>query len=141
MPEPEGASPDSVNDPEKEGLVQTSEFSRIGSAYAFRTRNPSEHYRLGFGVEPAGPTDMVSSSATSVIAFDEMTPDRHGHGRIGEKLLDWTDENLPLDTTLEAVALNWLTETFPRLIYPYRQVSWHLFSALARLSFVWRMLI
>jgi len=42
----------------------------------------------------------------------------------GEKLLDWTDEDLPLDTTLEAVALDWLTETFPRLTYPYRQVSW-----------------
>lgn len=66
---------------------------------------------------------MVSSSAASVIAFDETTPDRHGHGRVGEKLLDWTDEDLPLDTTLEAVTLDWLTETFPRLIYPYRQVS------------------
>ncbi|XTI83429.1 hypothetical protein V2W45_1326809 [Cenococcum geophilum] len=102
MPEPEGVSPDSVNDLEKKGLVPASEFGRIGSAYAFRTRNPSEHYRLGFGVEPASSTGMVSSSAASVIAFDEMTPDRHGHGRIGEKLLDWTDDDLPLDTTLEA---------------------------------------
>lgn len=75
MPEPEGASPDSVNDPEKEGLVQASEFGRIGSAHAFRTRNLSEHYRLGFGVEPASSTGMVGSSAASVIAFDETTPD------------------------------------------------------------------
>jgi microsomal epoxide hydrolase len=124
MPEPEGVSPDSANDPEKKSLVQAGRFGRIGSAYAFRTRNPSEHYRLGFGVEPAGSTGMVSSSTASVIAFDEMTPDRHGHGRISEKLLDWTDEDLPLGTILEAVALDWLTETFPRLIYPYRQVSW-----------------
>ena len=75
MPEPEGVSPDSVNDLEKKGLVRASKFGRIGSAYAFRTRNPSEHYRLGFGVEPVGSTGTVSSSAASIIAFDEMTPD------------------------------------------------------------------
>lgn len=34
MPELEGVSPDSVNDLEKKGLVQASEFGRIGSAYA-----------------------------------------------------------------------------------------------------------
>ena len=33
MPEPESVSPDSVNDLEKKGLVQASEFGRIGSAY------------------------------------------------------------------------------------------------------------
>ena len=34
MPELEGVSPDSVNDFEKKGFVQASEFGRIGSAYA-----------------------------------------------------------------------------------------------------------
>lgn len=58
MPEPEGVSPDSANDPGEKSLVQASRFGRIGSAYAFRTRNPSGHYRLGFGVEPASSTGM-----------------------------------------------------------------------------------
>jgi hypothetical protein len=40
--------------------------------------------------------------------------------RIGEKFLDWTDEDPSLDTILESVSLYWLTETFPRCIYPYR---------------------
>jgi hypothetical protein len=43
--------------------------------------------------------------------------------RIGEKFLDWTDTDPPLDTILEAVTLYWVTETFPRSIYPYRRVS------------------
>ena len=42
--------------------------------------------------------------------------------RIGEKFLDWTDEELPLDSILIAVTLYWLTETFPTSIYSYRQV-------------------
>jgi len=40
---------------------------------------------------------------------------------IGEKFLSWTDEDPPLDAILESVTLWWLTETFPRAIYPYRE--------------------
>ncbi|EGR53043.1 uncharacterized protein TRIREDRAFT_103175 [Trichoderma reesei QM6a] len=43
-------------------------------------------------------------------------------GRIGEKFLAWTDEDPPLDEVLASVTLYWLTETFPRSIYPYRQL-------------------
>lgn len=46
---------------------------------------------------------------------DEIPP------RIGEKFLDWVDEPLTLDQILDSVSLYWLTETFPRAIYPYRQ--------------------
>ena len=42
--------------------------------------------------------------------------------RIGEKFLDWTDEDPDLDVIIEAVALYWFTETFPKAIYPYRQL-------------------
>ena len=42
--------------------------------------------------------------------------------RCGEKYLAWTDEPLPSKTILEFVSLYWLTETFPRAIYPYREV-------------------
>jgi microsomal epoxide hydrolase len=42
--------------------------------------------------------------------------------RIGEKFLEWTDEDPPLDKILDDVTLYWLTDTFPRCIYTYRGV-------------------
>ncbi|TKA68166.1 hypothetical protein B0A49_06294 [Cryomyces minteri] len=39
---------------------------------------------------------------------------------IGEKFRDWSDTTPSLDQILEAITLYWLTETFPRAIYPYR---------------------
>ncbi|KAK0910435.1 hypothetical protein LTR91_017110 [Friedmanniomyces endolithicus] len=39
---------------------------------------------------------------------------------IGEKFLEWTDDDPPLEKILGSVTLYWLTETFPRCIYPYR---------------------
>lgn len=43
--------------------------------------------------------------------------------RIGEKFLEWVDDPLAPEDILESVTLYWLTETFPRAIYTYRQVS------------------
>lgn len=43
--------------------------------------------------------------------------------RIGEKLLEWTDVDPPVEKILQLVTLWWLTETFPRSIYPYREVT------------------
>lgn len=43
--------------------------------------------------------------------------------RIGEKFLEWVDDPLPPDHILESITLYWLTDTFPRSIYTYRQVS------------------
>jgi pimeloyl-ACP methyl ester carboxylesterase len=42
--------------------------------------------------------------------------------RIGEKFLEWTDEDPSLDTILTNVSLYWFTNGFPRSIYPYRQL-------------------
>jgi len=44
---------------------------------------------------------------------------------IGEKFLDWSDEDPSLDQILESVTLYWLTDTFPRCIYPYRGNTGH----------------
>jgi microsomal epoxide hydrolase len=43
--------------------------------------------------------------------------------RIGEKFLEWTDENPSLDTILTNISLYWFTGGFPRSIYPYRQLN------------------
>lgn len=42
--------------------------------------------------------------------------------RIGEKFLQWSDTSPPLDDILDSVTLYWFTDSFPRSIYPYRQV-------------------
>lgn len=43
--------------------------------------------------------------------------------RIGEKFLVWSDEDPSIDTILDDITLYWLTSTFPRSIYTYREVS------------------
>ncbi|KAI1772526.1 alpha/beta-hydrolase [Hypoxylon cercidicola] len=41
---------------------------------------------------------------------------------IGEKFLDWTDEDPPLDTILASVTLCWFTGCYPTSIWPYRRL-------------------
>jgi microsomal epoxide hydrolase len=41
--------------------------------------------------------------------------------RIGEKFLQWSDKSPPDDEILDSITLWWLTQSFPRAIYPYRQ--------------------
>ncbi|KAJ4292651.1 hypothetical protein N0V90_009314 [Kalmusia sp. IMI 367209] len=38
---------------------------------------------------------------------------------IGEKFLEWSDEDPTLDTILTNISLYWFTSSFPRSIYPY----------------------
>jgi hypothetical protein len=44
------------------------------------------------------------------------------HDRIGEKFLEWSDTDPSDEEILRAVSLYWLTDTFPRSIWPYRAV-------------------
>lgn len=62
----------------------------------------------------------MSQAKQSVVDIDCCKTDTH---RIGEKFLEWVDDPLAPDDILESVTLYWLTETFPRAIYTYRQVS------------------
>lgn len=62
---------------------------------------------------------MVSGNNYSFVAHLPMI----GNHRIGEKFLAWTEEDPSLDTILTSVSLYWLTDTFPRSIYPYRDAS------------------
>lgn len=43
--------------------------------------------------------------------------------RIGEKYLEWPDAPLSKEAILELITLYWFTESFPRAIYPYREVD------------------
>lgn len=43
--------------------------------------------------------------------------------RIGEKMIDWSDETPSIDTILGNVSLYWFTGCYPSSIWPYREVG------------------
>lgn len=51
---------------------------------------------------------VLSSSPLALLAW------------IGEKFLEWSDEDPSLDDIISSVSLYWFTQCFPRSIYPYR---------------------
>jgi microsomal epoxide hydrolase len=67
-------------------------------------------YSLEHGTRPSTISHVLSSSPLALLAW------------VGEKFLDWTDEDPSVDFVLEMATLWWLTETFPTSIYPYREV-------------------
>ena len=93
----EGSTLPPLDEAEKTGLDRGDAFGKTGTAYAL------EH-----ATRPATIGFTLSSSPLALLAW------------IAEKFQDWTDTTPPLDQILEAVTLYWLTDTFPRAIYPYR---------------------
>ncbi|KAJ5161109.1 Isopenicillin N synthase [Penicillium capsulatum] len=98
MSRPEGFSDDSLTPSEKKGLARMQEFRMMGAGYMV------EH-----GTRPSTIGHAISTSPMALLAW------------VGEKFLEWVDEPLPLDHILESITLYWLTETFPRSLYSYRQ--------------------
>ncbi|GAB1208849.1 hypothetical protein APSETT445_007614 [Aspergillus pseudonomiae] len=95
---PQGVSDVDLTPFEKKGLALREEFLTSGLAYAL------EH-----ATRPSTIGHILSSSPLALLAW------------VGEKFLTWADEPLPSQTILEFVSLYWLTDTFPRAIYPYRE--------------------
>ena len=100
LPKPENADELPIDELEKSCLGNAAEFYSTGVAYAL------EH-----GTRTGTIGLALSSSPLALLSW------------IGEKFLEWTDEDPPLEQILESVSLYWLTDTFPRCIYPYRGVS------------------
>lgn len=100
MQEPKGIDHGSTTDSERVGLAHGKKFLTTGTAYAL------EH-----GTRPGTIGLILASNPLALLAW------------VGEKFLEWSDHDPSLDTILEAVTLYWLTETFPRAIYTYREVS------------------
>lgn len=96
-PPPENKDELPIEQIEKVGLARGAEFFDTGFAYAL------EH-----GTRTGTIGLALSASPLAMLSW------------IGEKFLEWTDEDPPLDKILEDVTLYWLTDTFPRCIYPYR---------------------
>ncbi|OKL55701.1 hypothetical protein UA08_09051 [Talaromyces atroroseus] len=85
---------------EQEGLKRAEWFFTYGTAYY-----------LSHATHPSTVSHILSTSPVALLAW------------IGEKFLDWPDKRhpIPLQTILKEVTLYWLTETFPRSIYTYRE--------------------
>ncbi|KAJ6040532.1 hypothetical protein N7499_005337 [Penicillium canescens] len=98
MRRPDNMTDDHLNAFEIQGIENLQKFTAFGSGYAI------EH-----GTRPSTIGHVVSSSPMALLAW------------VGEKFLEWVDDPLPPYDILESVTLYWLTETFPRAIYAYRQ--------------------
>ncbi|KAI0455394.1 Alpha/Beta hydrolase protein [Xylaria acuta] len=68
-------------------------------------------YAILHGTRTATIGQALSTSPLAVLCW------------ISEKFLDWTDEDPSLDTILAHATMYWITETFPRCIYPYRDMA------------------
>ncbi|KAA8905673.1 Alpha/Beta hydrolase protein [Sphaerosporella brunnea] len=69
----------------------------------------SRAYLMLHGTRPSTIAHLVSSSPIALLAW------------IGEKFMDWTDEDPPVEFVLEMASLWWLTECYPTTVYPYRE--------------------
>ncbi|KAJ5692502.1 hypothetical protein N7462_001925 [Penicillium macrosclerotiorum] len=98
MVRPEGTSDDNLTAFENNGIKRMDEFKMTGSGYAI------EH-----GTRPSTIGHVLSTNPVSLLAW------------IGEKFLEWVDDPLSPEQIFESVSLYWLTDTFPRSIYTYRQ--------------------
>ncbi|CEJ57229.1 hypothetical protein PMG11_05930 [Penicillium brasilianum] len=98
MGRPQGISDDNLDASEREGIKRMEEFRMMGSGYAL------EH-----GTRPSTIGHVLATNPVALLAW------------IGEKWLEWVDEPLSSEHILESITLYWLTETFPRSIYTYRQ--------------------
>ncbi|OLN96778.1 Epoxide hydrolase 1 [Colletotrichum chlorophyti] len=91
--------------PEMEGYTEQDKM-RIAKA--------GEFFATGFGyammhmTKPGTIGLTISSSPLALLAW------------IGEKLCDWVQDALPIETILANVTLYWITDTYPRCIYSNR---------------------
>ena len=106
---------------ERESLKRADDFAKFGTAYALE--HSTRPATIGFALS-SSPLALLAWCALPHTGLLASHPSPNRSCRIGEKYLKWTDETPSLDEILASVTLYWLTETFPRAIYPYRQVCY-----------------
>jgi len=86
-------------------------------------------YSIEHGTRPSTIGLVLASNPIALLAWyysfnpSTLRPfNTESHPRVGEKYLEWSDENPSIDVILEAVSLYWFTDTFPSSIYSYRAV-------------------
>ncbi|KAJ6445435.1 IQ calmodulin-binding motif [Purpureocillium lavendulum] len=99
MPALEDRDSATLSDDEKRSLSRATEFVETGMGFA-----------LEQGTRAATVGLALSSSPLALLAW------------LGEKFLEWTDDDPTLEKILESVTLYWLTDTIPRCFYHNRSV-------------------
>ncbi|KAM5349499.1 hypothetical protein ACJ41O_006004 [Fusarium nematophilum] len=96
---PPRANPDQLptDELEKKTLEKAAEF--LDTGYAFALLQGTRSATVGLA---------LSASPLALLSW------------IGEKILEWTEEDPPLEKILESVTLYWLTDTMPRAMYHSR---------------------
>ncbi|KAJ9641439.1 hypothetical protein H2199_005409 [Coniosporium tulheliwenetii] len=92
-----GFPQENLNAQETGRLEMLDEFMKTGVGYG--QMHATRPATIGF---------ILSSNPVALLAW------------IGEKFATWTDKTPPLATILTFITVYWLTDTFPRSIYPYR---------------------
>lgn len=85
---------------ERLGIKKAAEFTRSGAAYSI------EH-----ATRPSTLSYTVGASPVALLAW------------VGEKFLEWSDEDPRMDEILTSLTLYWVTSTFESSIYMYKDVS------------------
>ncbi|KAF1835734.1 epoxide hydrolase-like protein [Decorospora gaudefroyi] len=96
LPPPDENTPLTAMD--KVALERSKKFMTTGFAYS------QIH-----GTRPSTIGSVLCSNPLAILAW------------IGEKLLEWTEEDPSLDTMLTDISLYWFTGSFPACLYIYRQ--------------------
>jgi microsomal epoxide hydrolase len=98
-PAQQAANLSTLSELERQSIAHCEKFQTSGNAYAY-----------AHGTRPNTMSHVLSSSPLALLAW------------VGEKLLDWTDEDLAVEQILELVSLYWFTDSFARGVHPYREV-------------------
>lgn len=84
------------------------ELAEVNSADGPGWLKSGRGYMIEHATKPSTISHAISSSPLALLAW------------IGEKYLDWTDQDPEIEFILEVATLWWLTETYPGSIYLYR---------------------
>ena len=94
------------------GVRKSNKFTYSGAAYSI------EH-----ATRPSTLSYTVGSSPVALLAW------------VGEKFLEWSDEEPSLDEILTSLTLYWITSTFETSIYLYKDVSLSARSRILKVDF------
>ena len=93
---------------ESDGLPSHDESEKRAVHRASEAIDTAYGFALQQGTRPATIGLVLNSSPLALLSW------------IGEKFLEWTDEDPPLEKILQEVTLYWMTDTVPRCLYHNR---------------------
>ncbi|PSR78437.1 epoxide hydrolase 1 [Coniella lustricola] len=99
MPEHDLDDTEGLDETELRYLAKFKDWQAKGAAYAL------EH-----GTRPATIGLVMAASPLALLAWT------------GEKYLEWSNTDIPLDTILAFASLYWFTSSMPRNVWPYRNI-------------------